>query len=154
MIRLFLSIVWLLSIAFGQIAVGVMNERGHEMREVDDDVYILNLKQEGQTILKLFAVVESDVEYERVEWSTSKVYQVPHMRSKVDFPIINPRSLTNGKGVGYTMFGPLAWMSGSSVVVTARWNGWEQKMTILFGGGVLQEKIQYNKSNKTKGLGA
>ena len=154
MMRLFLYILCLFSFIFGQLQIGFMNERGNNIQQVDDNVFILNLKEEGQTILKLFAVVESDVEYERVEWSTSKVYQVPHMRSKVDFPIINPRSLTNGKGVGYTMFGPLAWMSGSSVVVTARWNGWEQKMTILFGGGILQEKIQYNKSNKTKGLGA
>ena len=156
MMRLFLSIICLLSIAFGQIAIGVMNERGHEMREVDDDVYILNLKQEGQTILKLFAVIQSYQEYERIEWSTDVTYQVPHMGHKVDFPIVNPRSLTdiqNDYNIGYTMFGPLAWMSGSMVEVTASWGGYTDSIVIIFEGGSTNTKVEYG-TNKKKGIGA
>ena len=122
---LLLSVLFISSL-FGQIDIKVSD--GYKVNKGIGG-YTVRLNNSRQTLLKLEGTIPEKSGYHRVTWKTTNKFYWSNGRATDEFKVVNPVSYSKN-GMVYTMVGVFPEMKGKTIVITATYGDYTDKMTL------------------------
>ena len=122
---LLLSVLFISSL-FGQIDIKVSD--GYKVKKGIGG-YTVRLNNSRQTLLKLEGTIPEKSGYHRVTWKTDKKFFWSNGIATDEVKVVNPVSYSKN-GMVYTMVGVFPEMKGKTIVITATYGDYTDKMTL------------------------
>ena len=122
---LLLSVLFISSL-FGQIDIKISD--GYKVNKGISG-YTVRLNNSRQTLIKLEGTIPEKSGYHRVTWKTTNKYFWSNGIATDEFKVVNPVSYSKN-GMVYTMVGVFPEMKGKTIVITATYGDYTDKMTL------------------------